>query len=77
MSKRFKVEVRIKREVHDPQGQALEHVLNDLGFKGVTAVRVGKLVEFDIENVSRDVIEKMSREVFSNPVIEDFQVHEV
>jgi phosphoribosylformylglycinamidine synthase subunit PurS len=76
MTKRYKVEVRIKKEVHDPQGKALENVLKDLGFSGVSGIRVGKLIEFDLEGDDKTKIEKMAKEVFSNPVIEEYRVLE-
>ena len=74
------VYVRLKREVLDPQGDAIKRALGTLGFEGVRDVRVGKLVEidFDESTVSPEQIQaelaKMADELLANPVIEDHQV---
>lgn len=72
--------VRLKREVLDPQGDAIKRALGTLGFEGVRDVRVGKLVEieFDEGAVSAEQIQaelaRMAGELLANPVIEDHTV---
>ena len=70
--------VRLKPEVLDPQGDAVRRALGKLGFEGVKGVRVGKLIEIDLEDAAGlDVkarLEKMADEMLANPVIEDFEV---
>lgn len=72
--------VRLKSEVLDPQGDAVRRALGKLGFEGVRGVRVGKLIELDVEDdvaKSPDLKErlaKMADEMLANPVIEDFEI---
>ncbi len=72
--------VRLKPEVLDPQGDAVRRALGKLGFGDVTEVRMGKLIELEIEGgVAGDPdlasrLRKMADELLANPVIEDFEV---
>lgn len=69
--------VTLKKEVLDPQGDAVERALHALGFEGVRSVRVGKFIEIDLpEGTSRpkEELEAMCKKLLSNPVIEDFRV---
>lgn len=73
------VYVRLKKEVLDPQGDAVKRALSRLGFSGVKDVRVGKLIEIELEGEAdsakvRETLNKMSEEMLANPVIEDFEV---
>lgn len=72
------VKVRLKREVLDPQGDAVRRALGTMGFDGVREVRIGKLIEIDLGPGPRtDVdarLKKMADEMLANPVIEDFEV---
>jgi phosphoribosylformylglycinamidine synthase subunit PurS len=73
---RVAVDVMLKREILDPQGQAVERALPELGLEGVSGVRVGKHVELDFaggdpEAAARQVAEAL----LANPVIEEFTVH--
>ena len=71
--------VRLKSEVLDPQGDAVRRALGKLGFEGVKGVRVGKLIEIELDETAagKDVkarLEKMADEMLANPVIEDFEI---
>ncbi|MGD0678699.1 MAG: phosphoribosylformylglycinamidine synthase subunit PurS [Polyangiaceae bacterium] len=74
------VVVRLKPEVLDPQGDAVRRALGKLGFEGVKDVRVGKIIEIEIDDAHgapRDVsqrLERMADEMLANPVIEDYEV---
>jgi phosphoribosylformylglycinamidine synthase subunit PurS len=72
------VRVKLKDVVLDPQGEAIRRVLNNLGYKEVSGVRVGKLMLLEVEGddpkVVRGRVEAACLEVLSNPVIEDFEV---
>ncbi len=73
------VYVRLKKEVLDPQGDAVKRALGRLGFDGVKDVRVGKLIEIELDGVTdaaqvRASLDKMSEEMLANPVIEDFEI---
>jgi phosphoribosylformylglycinamidine synthase subunit PurS len=72
---RVAVDVMLKHEILDPQGQAVERALPALGFSGVSDVRIGKHVELtvsdgDAETAARRVAEAL----LANPVIEEFSV---
>ena len=74
--------VRLKTEVLDPQGDAVRRALGKLGFEGVKGVRVGKLIEIEIdEKVHTEAraelekrLAKMADEMLANPVIEDYEI---
>jgi phosphoribosylformylglycinamidine synthase subunit PurS len=69
-----KIDVMLKDEILDPQGQALERSLPQLGFTGVEQVRVGKHIEMvlaDGEDLEAR-IEDMAGKLLANPVIETF-----
>jgi phosphoribosylformylglycinamidine synthase len=70
-----RVTVSLKPGVLDPQGRAIHHALEGLGFEGVADVRVGKLIELDLaEGTSVSAIEEMGRKLLANSVIENFRV---
>ena len=66
-----------KRTVLDPQGQAIQHALSSLGFNDVREVRQGKFFVLDITSTTREnaekQVERMAREILTNPVIEEFR----
>jgi phosphoribosylformylglycinamidine synthase subunit PurS len=69
-----KIDVMLKDEILDPQGQALERSLPSLGFDGVEQVRVGKHIELvvaDGEDLDA-VVTDMAGKLLANPVIETF-----
>jgi phosphoribosylformylglycinamidine synthase subunit PurS len=74
-----KVYVTLKPSVLDPQGKAIHHSIESLGFDGISDVRQGKYFEIEIaDNVSdaeiRQSVEKIAADVLANPVIEDYLV---
>ncbi len=80
---RYKLEVRVKPRpgLLDPQGKAIHHALQSLGWGGVEDVRVGKAIYLDVEAASEAVAieaaEAMCRRLLANPVTEDFEVSTV
>ncbi len=69
------VKVMLKNGVLDPQGKAISHALDGLGFDGVNEVRQGKIIELDLaDNTSKETIEQMCDKLLSNPVIEDYEI---
>ena len=72
---RVVVDVVLKPEILDPQGQAIAGALGRLGISGVNAVRQGKHFELDVdESVGDDVIRRLADTLLANPVIEDFTI---
>ena len=69
---RARVLIRPKQGILDPQGQAVERALPALGFQGVTDVRVGRLVELEVEDAVG--VEEMCERLLANPLIEDYEV---
>lgn len=69
------VDVMLKPEILDPQGQAIQRALPSLGFDQVTSVRQGKHFELDIVgDDAQEVADKVAATLLANPVIEDFSV---
>ena len=66
-----------KPTVLDPQGQTIQHALRSLGYENVQDVRQGKFFVLDLEGLSRgeaeEQVERISRDVLANPVIEQFR----
>ena len=70
-----RVYVTLKNGVLDPQGKAIHHALEGLGFSGVNDVRAGKLIELDLaDGVSDEDVEAMCRKLLANIVIENFRI---
>jgi phosphoribosylformylglycinamidine synthase subunit PurS len=78
--KKATIVVRLKPEVLDPQGDAVKRALVKLGFGGVKDVRIGKIIEVELDDASaaspdaKARLAKMADEMLANPVIEDFEV---
>ena len=67
-----RVLIRPKEGILDPQGQAVERALPALGFEGVSDVRVGRVVELEVEDPSR--IAELCERLLANTLIEDFEI---
>ncbi len=73
---RVAVDVLLKREILDPQGRAVEEALPGLGYDGVSGVRVGKHLEFEIDSTGdalTERVEAMCAGFLTNPVIESYR----
>jgi phosphoribosylformylglycinamidine synthase subunit PurS len=71
------VYVTLKRTVLDPQGQTIQNALRKMQYKGVKDVRQGKYFVLEIDNAldaasAKEEIERIARDVLTNPVIEEF-----
>ena len=74
-----KVYVTLKPSVLDPQGKAIHHSVELMGFEKIADVRQGKYFEIALdeamsESEARESAEKIARDVLANPVIEDYRV---
>ena len=73
------VDVMLKPEIHDPQGEAVLSASHRLGFGKVTAVRQGKRFELELDGPADDAAlaaaGEIARELLANPVIEEFSLH--
>jgi phosphoribosylformylglycinamidine synthase len=76
---RVVVDVMLKPEILDPQGQAVQGALGRLGFEGVTRVRQGKRFEIEVDGDDGDELldraDRMAATLLANLVIEDYAVH--
>jgi phosphoribosylformylglycinamidine synthase len=71
---RARVLVRPKAGILDPQGQAVERALPALGFHGVRNVRVGRMVELDVEDPAQ--LPAMCERLLTNPLIEEYEIEQ-
>ena len=72
-----RVYVTLKRTVLDPHGQTIQQALPGLGYQSIKEVRQGKVFEIQLNGLSREQaraqVEKVARDVLTNPVIEEFR----
>lgn len=74
-----KVYVTLKPSVLDPQGKAIHHSVELLGFEQIADIRQGKYFEIALDSglsdsEAKETAEKIARDVLANPVIEDYRV---
>ncbi|HEY6330926.1 MAG TPA: phosphoribosylformylglycinamidine synthase subunit PurS [Blastocatellia bacterium] len=74
-----KIYVTLKTSVLDPQGKAIHHALDTMGYRGVKDVRQGKYFEVALDGdleaeEARAEVDRIARDVLSNPVIEEYRV---
>ncbi|KQM19357.1 phosphoribosylformylglycinamidine synthase subunit PurS [Novosphingobium sp. Leaf2] len=75
---KVRVHVSLKPGVLDPQGRAIHHSLEGLGFAGVNDVRAGRLFELDVANTVTDAaLDDMCRKLLANMVIENYRIEKV
>ncbi|MDP2955243.1 MAG: phosphoribosylformylglycinamidine synthase subunit PurS [Longimicrobiales bacterium] len=77
---RYQMEIRVKPRpgLLNPEGKAIHHALNSLGWREVSDVRVGKAIYVDLEAASAEAAvqaaEAMCRKILANPVTENYEV---
>ena len=75
---KVRIHVSLKPGVLDPQGRAVHHALEGLGFSGIEDVRVGRLIELEVaENTSDEALERMCRQLLANQVIENYRIEKL
>ncbi len=67
-----RVLIRPKEGILDPQGKAVERALPTLGFDGVADVRVGRMVELEIDDPGR--LDELCEQLLANPLVEDYEI---
>jgi phosphoribosylformylglycinamidine synthase PurS subunit len=77
LSMKAYVTVMLKTTVLDPQGKTIHGALKKMGYKGVGAVRQGKFFELNLDggldkNAAKAEVERIAKDVLTNPVIEEF-----
>jgi phosphoribosylformylglycinamidine synthase len=72
------VHITLKNGVLDPEGKAVQHALETLGFSGVNGVRQGKYIEIDLSDAdpktAHDRVDAMCRQLLANTVIENYSI---
>ncbi|MBL6934615.1 MAG: phosphoribosylformylglycinamidine synthase subunit PurS [Alphaproteobacteria bacterium] len=73
-----RIHITLKQGVLDPQGKAISHALEALGFSGVDGVRQGKYIEIDLQEddgeAARASVDAMCAKLLANTVIEDYSI---
>jgi phosphoribosylformylglycinamidine synthase len=72
-----KIHVTLKQGILDPQGKAIEHALDSLGFKNAENVRVGKYMELEVKETDKTKAEaqvkSMCEKLLANTIIEEYR----
>ena len=75
---KVRVLVRLKPGILDVQGAAVKRALGGLGFTDVADLRVGKVMEVDVDAASADAartrVDEMCRKLLANPILEDYAI---
>lgn len=75
---KVRIFVSLKPGVLDPQGRAVHHALEGLGFEGVEDVRVGRLIEMEVaDGTSDETLDDMCRKLLANMVIENYRIEKM
>jgi len=75
---KVRVSVNLKNGVLDPQGRAIHHSLEGLGFSGVKDVRAGRLIELEVDDTVTDAaLDEMCSKLLANMVIENYRIERV
>ena len=75
---KVRIHVSLKPGVLDPQGRAVHHALEGLGFAGIRDVRAGRLIELDVADGTSDAaLDEMCRKLLANLVIENYRIEKV
>ena len=75
---KVRVYVSLKPGVLDPQGRAIQHAIEGLGFAGVSNVRAGRLIELAVDDSVTDAaLDQMARQLLANMVIENYRIERV
>ena len=72
---KVRIHVSLKPGVLDPQGRAVHHSLEGLGFADIHDVRVGRLIELEVDDATSDAdLDAMCRQLLANMVIENYRI---
>jgi phosphoribosylformylglycinamidine synthase len=75
---KVRVSISLKNGVLDPQGRAIHHAIEGLGYNGVTDVRQGKLIELEVdESITDEALDDMAQRLLANMVIENYQIDRI
>ena len=73
-----RVTVMLKGGILDPQGEAVKHALNSLGYNQVKSIRQGKIIEINLDETSEEKakkrVEQMCEKLLANTVVENYEI---
>ena len=73
-----RIVVRLKKTVHDPQGEAIWQTFQHMGYSNISAVRQGKIFDVELDSSSeadaRKMVDELARKVLANPIIEEYVI---
>ena len=71
-----RIKVTLRKSILDPQGKAVEHSIQSLGYKNIVDTRIGKFVELKIDSSSQEeaqlITDEVCKKLLANPVMEDY-----
>ena len=72
----YRVYISFKKGILDPESEAIKKTVHNMGFKSVTSLSKGKFFDIELTDSSKGFkeIEKISQDLLSNPVIENFKI---
>jgi phosphoribosylformylglycinamidine synthase len=75
---KVRVHISLKPGVLDPQGRAVHHALEGLGFSDIESVRIGRTIELDVADDTSDAtLDEMCRKLLANTVIENYRIEKL
>ncbi len=63
-----------KKSIMDAQGQTIKNALHSLGYTGVGSVRMGKVLEVEVDAAAAGQLDEMCQKLLANPIIEDYRI---
>jgi phosphoribosylformylglycinamidine synthase len=75
---KVRISISLKPGVLDPQGRAIHHALEGLGFSGIEDVRAGRLIELEVDDsVTDEQLDEMCKKLLANLVIENYSIQRI
>ncbi|MCK4642927.1 phosphoribosylformylglycinamidine synthase subunit PurS [bacterium] len=72
---RYRITVKFKEGVFNPEGDTVKRTLNKLGYTGVSNVSIERVFVLEVgDDIGREQVEKLASDILSNPVIEDWEI---
>jgi phosphoribosylformylglycinamidine synthase len=75
--KKYQVIVKLKTNVLDPEGKAIQQAAGRMGFDKIQSIRAGKFFEIEVEDsAGENDIKEIAEKILVNPVIETYEIKE-
>ena len=72
---KVRVHITLKQDVLDPQGEAVQHALKNIGYREVKNVRQGKVLDLEVDDgISKSRIDQMCKDLLANTIIESYTI---